>query len=239
MMYNESSGDVYMKRIIIVGGGASGMFAARTIKRYGGKSVDVVLLERQSRIGKKILATGNGKCNLSNDFLESNAYNHSIVSHWLEQFSNEDCKNAFLDMGMLTRSDEHRLYPYSEKANTLLDVLINELNTLGVRIICDFEVVDIKARDEFLVYSRDLRLLHSDYVFLATGGLASISFPQLGYTIANQLGHKITPLRAGLTPVYVREDIKSLAGIKVKCKASYFSSSKILKTLKGEVLFKD
>ena len=160
-----------MKRIGISGGGASGIICAIAINHQDSEA-NVVILEKESRIGKKILMTGNGKCNLSNLDLSLDCYNTDVIYDSLLKFDSQKCIEFFERIGLMVRIDNSgRIYPYSERANNVLDILLYELKRLNVEIVCDFNVIEIKRTDEFLVYSDRYDFRNFDYLVLATGGL--------------------------------------------------------------------
>ena len=122
-----------MKRydVIIIGGGASGMFLASEL---AGRKV--ALLEANDRVGKKLLATGNGKCNLSNLDMNIIHYNHpSFVENYLDRFDVHDTIATFERMGLITKVVDKRVYPYSECATTVLDVLRSAVEKAGTDIL--------------------------------------------------------------------------------------------------------
>ena len=228
-----------MKDIAIVGGGASGIACAIKLKQLLGDKINVTILEKYSRIGKKILMTGNGKCNITNTNIDAKYYN-SNPNEVLNKFDYSQCQKFFSDLGLMLRVDEAgRVYPYSEKATTVVDVLLNTLDELGVNIITDYEVGDIKARDRFLVYSNDYQVNNYDYLVMATGGKASFSGEYLGYKLLKRLGHHITDLKPGLVALKTKENLRSLAGIRVKGVARIIISGEDIASTEGEILFKN
>ena len=227
-------------KIAIVGGGASGLFCAINIKSKLKDKAEVTILERQNRVGKKILVTGNGKCNLTNLYLTYKDYNTGFVDAALQEFSPEDCVNYFKDLGIMTRVDEEgRVYPYSEKANSVLDCLLKRANELDIKIITEFEVSHIKKTDKFLVYTKEYRLINFDYLVMATGGKSAVNFENNSYNLITVFNHKITPLRPGLVALKAEENLKPLSGLRVKAKARIIDNSKVLAETVGEILFKD
>jgi predicted Rossmann fold flavoprotein len=227
-----------MKKIAIVGGGASGIACAIELKRNL-KDIEVTILERLPRIGKKILMTGNGKCNITNMNLSSNDYNSDIIDELLEQFNYAEAKAFFESMGLMMRVDETgRAYPYSEKATTVLDVMVNELERLNVKVKTDYDVGEIKRTDSFLVYSNDYQVYNYDYVVMATGGLASVP-EHNSYDLLERLGHHITDISPGLVALKTLESTKSLSGIRVKAKATIKYGNNQSQSRSGEILFKN
>ena len=229
-----------MKKIAIVGGGASGIACAIKLKTLLGESASVTILEKLPRIGKKILMTGNGKCNISNINLSEGFYNSEVVGEVLKEFDFLKCKEFFEDIGLMLRVDEAgRVYPYSEKATTVLDTLLRKLNQLDVNIITNYDVGEIKKTDKFLVYSNDYQVYNFDYLVMATGGQASINGDYNGYELLERLGHTITNLRPGLVALKTKEDLKPLAGIRIKGRAKIIIDDKLVYETNGEILFKN
>lgn len=226
-------------RIGIIGGGAAGIFSAIHLKRYN-PALKVTILEKQERVGKKILSTGNGKCNITNINASESDYNTSKVSYALNKFKVLETIDYFKELGLLIKADnEGRCYPYSEKATTVVDVLVDNLNKLGVNVITGFDVVNIKANDEFMVYSKDYGLKHFDYLILATGGNSGITFQNESYKFIKQLGHTITNISPVLVALKTKENLKKLSGIRSKAKVKLFRNNKVIYETIGEVLYKD
>jgi len=223
-----------MNKVGIIGGGAAGIISAITIKRNNPQA-QVTILEKQSRIGKKILVTGNGKCNLSNLDINLKAYNTDIIADAIRLFDSQKCIDFFEELGLMVRVDESgRIYPYSEKATTVVDILLYEIERLGIKIKCDFDVIEIKKQDQFIVYSDRYDFVNFDYIVLATGGMAAINFENNGYTLAKRLGHSVTKLTPGLVGYRVVEKIKHLSGLRVKAQVSVNEHISY-----GEIQFKD
>ncbi len=230
------------KTIAVIGGGASGILCSILLKQAL-KDVNVIIFERQERIGKKILQTGNGRCNLSNNSISWKDYNTCGVDGVLQQFTPKKCKEVFTSLGLwLDEDNEGRIYPYSYRAQTVLDVLLEKIKELEIEVITNFNVLEIKALDDFSIYSTDLRLYHADYVIMATGGLASINKNDNkcfnSYEILKSLGHHIIEPIAGLCALKTKEKTKSLSGLRMKVKASIINNNE-KHTSYGEVLFKD
>lgn len=143
-----------MISIGIIGGGASGIMAAITAARNGAK---VTIIEQKERLGKKILSTGNGRCNLTNEYMESSCFrgeNTTSVSEVLERFGYKDTLAFFGELGVLTKSKNGYIYPRSEQAATIVDALEMELKRLGVRCLLQTSVKSIrKTKKGFQVHA--------------------------------------------------------------------------------------
>lgn len=206
-----------MKKIVVIGGGASGMMAAIVAARKGAK---VTLLEKNKQVGKKLLVTGNGKCNFSNQNQDLSFYRceyPTFVQKVLETFSMEDTKVFFEELGILIKERNGGLYPNSGQAASMVEVLRLELQRLQVKVACNTEVLQIEKKEEtFFVKTQDWTY-EADSVILSCGSKAAptTGASEAGYQFAKSFGHSIiTPLPA-LTSVYVKEkDAPKLAGIR-------------------------
>ncbi|MDY3927758.1 MAG: NAD(P)/FAD-dependent oxidoreductase [Clostridia bacterium] len=231
-------------KIAVVGGGASGICAAISAARQG---ADVTIFERCDRIGRKILATGNGRCNYTNINAGIKNYhgkNAGFVKNTIENFWVDDVMLFFEEIGMLTKvEDKGKAYPYSLQASAVLDVLRFELEKLKVKIVTNFEVKKIeKKNNSFLIKSYDGKNADADRVILSAGGKASPSLGSngSGYDIAKNLGLKTTELYPSL--VQVKTDtgfVKALKGIKIDAAVSAVIDNKTVGKSFGEVLFCD
>lgn len=226
--------------VIIIGGGAAGIICALRLRQLS-KDLDILILEKQNRIGKKILVTGSGKCNLSNKFVSKEQYNHQeFMDNVLSEFSYDDCETFFKDLGILFRVDDvGRAYPYSESAKAFLDLLLHHLDQGNIKIITSEEVIGVsKIKDVYQVKTKD-NIYQATYVVFATGGQASVNFINNSYKILEELNHTICSIRPGLVPLKVRENTKSLNGIRTKAKASLLQKEKVIYSSEGEIQFRD
>ena len=229
------------KKIAIVGGGASGLFLSVLLTKQL-KGVDIYIYEAQNKVGKKILQTGNGKCNLGNTNITIDEYNTNKISYLLDTIKMEDIIKEFNSIGLKVRVDsEGRIYPYSEKATTVLDILLNYIskqNNIFVNVLD--EVLDIKQNKEnkFILKSQ-CNTNEFDYVIMCTGGNSGIKFNNNSYNLIKKLGHNVTPLYPSLCALKTKENTKALSGIRIKCKASIIVDNEVKKESNGELLFKD
>lgn len=210
-----------MKKIIVVGGGASGMMAAI---HAAGKQTQVLLLEKNDRVGKKLLMTGNGKCNLGNKRLLTSCYYSArpeFVESVLKRYDTKSSIAFFEAAGLKLRERNGGLYPYSEQASAVLDVLRMELERRGVTIQCDTRICKCR-RDEkggYLLELQDGKQYHGDEVIIACGGPAALKRDgKDGYIMARQLGLPVSELVPGLVQLRTAEPLqKAMAG--VRCQA--------------------
>lgn len=223
------------KSIGIIGGGASGLLLSILLKRK--LPNEVVIFESLDKVGKKLLQTGNGKGNISNLHIDNSCYNHDIDI----KITAKDIQSLFKELGLKTKVDnEGRIYPYSEKASSILDIFLLNIKKYGVKVVTNCSIDKVTKTDNiYTLFSNNKKVYECDYVILATGGKASINFNNVGYDIANSLGHTIVSLAPSLVALKTKESTKALAGIRVKCKAMIYVNCCLMETTYGEVLFKD
>ncbi len=225
-----------MPDIAVIGGGASGLMAAITAARLG---CNVVVYEKNDRIAKKLLATGNGRCNLTNKNITLDRY-HGEVPEFpktvLEKFTKDNTLEMFHEMGLLCRDEGDKIFPYSLRASSVIDILRLELDRLGVEIECSFDVKEIIPRKSvYEIVSWDGRHEFATAVIFACGGKAapSLGGGSSGYEILKKLGYKVTPLKPSI--VQIKTETDAISGLKgVKAMASVSLGKKIEY---GELLF--
>lgn len=214
------------------------MVAAINAKNENNK---VILIEKNDRVGKKLLATGNGRCNYTNlNLSEDNYSSPSFVKKTIDEFSNEDLINYFSLLGLESTTDGNRVYPITLKANSVLNILIYWLDKKGIDIRSNTEVKEIKKnKNGFDVITNDDKI-EADIVIAAFGGK---SMPASGsdgksFEILKKLGLKITELKPALTQVKLESKyLKHLSGTKVIGKAKLFKGNKEIDERNGEILF--
>lgn len=207
-------------QIGVIGGGAAGMTAAITA---AGEGAMVTLLEGGERVGKKILSTGNGKCNLGNLQLSADAYrgaDREWIADCLACFDSEDTVRFFRGMGLLVKERNGYLYPMAEQASAVLDVLRAELRVLGVETVteCRVNAVSREAGGGFSV-SAGSKTFRFDRVILACGSKAApkTGSDGSGYVLAKELGHAIVPVMPALVQLRCREPyLKEVAGVRAE-----------------------
>lgn len=227
----------------VIGGGASGLMAALTSAR---QKKSVVLLEGNGKLGKKLLATGNGRCNLSNRNVSPAHYHGDteFLPQLLAKYTPKRIEEEFASLGLLLTTDsEGRMYPRNLQAAAVLRVLMDSCAEEGVDCLCDYAVFSaVKSGDCFVLKSADGRELRVKKLILATGGMASPkhSCGAEGYQIARQLGHSQTKLYPALTQFTTADKfIKPLSGMRCKADVTLIGDGKSLYSESGEVLFAD
>ncbi|MDW7668829.1 MAG: NAD(P)/FAD-dependent oxidoreductase [Bacillota bacterium] len=229
------------EKVIVIGGGASGLVAAIAAARRG---YQVDILEKNDRVGRKILATGNGRCNYTNINISSYNYyskNKKIVDNIIDKFSPERIVGFFRELGIQEYVDEAgKIYPNSLQASSVLDVLRMECKYLGVKEICDSEVVGILKQDDRFKINTIKDTYTCDKVVAAFGGKASpqLSSDGTGYPIMEKIGHSITPVFPGLVQLKLDSKyLKRISGIKVDGEISVEIDGNEIKRDYGEILF--
>ena len=226
----------------IIGGGASGMAAA--LAAAENDAVQVVLLERQARVGRKLQATGNGRCNLTNLHAAEGGYHgeeSSFANYAIGQFDPEKTLNWFRSLGLFTVAEETgRVYPYSDQANSVLDVLRFALEKPNITVKLGFEVEKVKKTSSgFRVESKE-ESLECDKLIVACGGLAGTKLggTMSGYKLLRSLGHKCTKLRPTLVQLKSGwNGIAALKGVRANCHAAIFHNSQLHRESTGEIQF--
>lgn len=226
--------------VIVAGGSASGLAAAIGAKRLNPK-LNIAVIEKLPRVGKKILVTGNGKCNLTNfDALSHEYENFEFAKIALQKYPPKKIVDFFASMGLLCYADsEKRVYPRSNMAASVLDALRFEAERLGVEMITDKEVTKTEKKNgRFIVNGSFV----SKKLVVACGGKASPSQGSdgSGYALAKSFGHSITALYPALVPLTVADDItKSVKGMRARNVLLTLENGKILQQSRGEILFTD
>ncbi len=229
--------------VVIIGGGASGLMCAIQCKKQN-RSMSVCVAESQDRVGKKLLVTGNGRCNLTNLNILPEMYHGSFsfsVKELMNSYPPQKIIDIFDELGLMTISDhEGRVYPLSKQANSVLDILRKNADRLGVETLTNFRVSNISYQKGKYCLKSETSEVFAKKVVVATGSKAS---PSTGaddnmLTMLEKLGHTITPLSPALCPVTVKSPyLKSLKGVRVSAKATVTKGDKFIKEEYGEVQF--
>lgn len=231
-----------MHKVLVIGGGAAGMMAAISAKKHG---ADVILLERNNRVGRKILATGNGRCNYTNINLSIDNYhgkNPKFPYSPLSQFNVYDTIDFFERLGITPYIEENgRVYPMSLQSSSVLDVLRFELEYLGIEVITEAFVTDIsKKANKFSVTLEDGRKFTGDRIILATGGKAAPNTGSdgNGYKLAEKLGHTIEYVFPGLVQLKLEGNFfKKVDGVKIVGVAELYDENMLIRREEGDILF--
>lgn len=236
-----------MKRnVAVVGAGASGMMAAIVAARAGAK----VTIYEHGKPGKKILATGNGKCNLSNLHMTTNdffSHHMPLVESCLDIFSVQDCITFFEELGLCLKEKNGYLYPLSEQAAVVVKVLLHRIEQLGIRILCEESVEEVIALPNprpghFVMVKTATGKAAYDAVILACGSKAApkTGSDGSGYDLAKKLGHKLIPVLPSLVQLRCSDSFcKSLAGIRTDAEIHIYADGTFLCQESGELQLTD
>lgn len=227
--------------LIVIGGCSAGLAAAISAKRNH-PELNIAILEKLPRVGKKILATGNGRCNLTNLNALSHPYHNAGFAEFaLNKYSPEKVIGFFGSLGLMTRVDgERRVYPRSNNAASVLDALRFETEKLGISVFCDTTVSDIRKKNgRFSVNGEYL----AEKIIIACGGKSSPSQGSDGsiFDAVRSLGHSFTPLYPALAPlICAKGETKALKGIRASgVELTARCGDKIIGASAGEILFTD
>ena len=232
-----------MPTIAILGGGASGMAAALAARES--LACSVLLLERQSRVGRKLLATGNGRCNLSNAAVSPEHYHGadaSFAAFALERFGTEETLAWFASLGLVTRTeDSGRIYPLTDAAGSVVDALRLAMDARGVKTVCGFTAASTVRRDGYFSITSDQgELVECDRLIIACGGMAGAKLGGVrdGYDLLASFGHERTALYPSL--VQLKTDstwTKSMKGVRAQAVVTLERQGIVLARTVGEVQF--
>ncbi len=230
------------RQVLIIGGGAAGMVAAIAAARLG---AEVTILEKNPRVGKKLLATGNGRCNFTNIHTDISCYfgsNPGFADSALSRFTPQDAIRFFEKLGIAHKVEENgKVFPMSDQASSILDVLMYELDALGVCVICDAGVKSIRKKGErFAATLTNGAVYVADRVILTSGGKAmpASGSDGGGFELAAGLGHHITPLFPALVQLTLEGSFfKRIDGVKFVGTAEILQGGKSLARDRGDILF--
>lgn len=230
-----------MLKIGIIGGGACGLMCANRLLQEN-VDLEIDIFEKDSKVGKKILVSGNGRCNLTNLNTAADAYNdQKFMTAFLERCSANDLINEFEDLGVLTQADEEgRVYPISESSNSVLDMLlIRLLDSHKVSIYTENPVKEIiKDANEYIVKT-PLMTKSYDVLVIASGSAIQEKKKVNDLNdVLRKMGIEFTPYAPSLTPIVVKDNLKDLKGLRVKANLSLNLNHQYYDSY-GEVLFKD
>ncbi len=230
-----------MKEVIVIGGGASGLVAAIVAARRGTK---VCIIERLSRVGKKILVTGNGRCNMTNTKMTPQQFHSSEqvdFNEVLERFGYEETIAFFKELGILPLIEGQKVYPLSEQATSVLDVLRMEVERLRIEVITDTTITKLIAQSDYwLLEDEQGQTFKARQVIVSTGGMTNTTLgcDGTGYNLLKNVGHTLKSPYPIL--VHLLSDspyCKMMKGAKVKANAKIFTEGKLEREEYGEVLF--
>ena len=223
-------------KIGIIGGGASGVFAAIRIKELH-PAYDVTIFERNNKLLKKIYATGNGRCNFANSSSIEGAYNSDFAYPILKEFDYKEINKYFDSIGIKSRTIDNLYYPYSLSAATVAQKLIDRLNLLRIEVVLDAKIDNYNNKKEITVNGKKYEF---DTLIFACGGKSS---PQLGtdgniYSLLELHNYKIEKLSPSLCPIKVKENVNKLDGVRARAKVTLLDNDKVVYEELGEAQFR-
>lgn len=226
-----------MYDVVIIGAGPAGIMCASALKKEK-RLLNVLILEKNDKLGKKLSMTGNGRCNLGNlDTDINNYFSSSSLNRFKDILSVNEYLECLEEVGILIKEEEKRLYPYSNQAMTVCKSFERYLEYLAVKIKYNYEVFDVRKENDIFIINNDIE---SKNVVVATGGL---SYPKtgstgVGYEILKSFGHEIEKTSPSLT--YLNTDykyIKDLAGVRCDALVNLSVDGKIIDSEEGQVQF--
>ena len=236
---------MYCTDAVIIGAGPSGMSAAYNIIKEAGKAVNVVVLEHKDKPGKKLLATGNGRCNFTNDVLDDESYRGnkpSFAYNLIHEYNKEWLIDMLYDIGIIHTSINGYYYPHSLQASSVNDSLIGAVADGGVKIITDVHVVNIKKENKSYIVNTDKDVYKAKYVVVAAGGKSyrALGSDGSGYDICKKLGHGIVSTHPALCGLNLKGiAFKKCSGVRAKGRICLEENGKTISESEGELQFTD
>ena len=227
-----------MRHVAVIGGGAAGMMAAITSAREGAR---VTILEHKERIGKKILSTGNGRCNFTNTYQTPACYrsdNRDFAWNIIQKFNVEKTISFFKELGIYPKDRNGYLYPYSDQAAAILEVLQIEVAKLDICVMTEIYVLDIQPVKRGIRVTTDKKTITADSVILACGSKAApvTGSDGSGYQLAKLFGHRIVPVLPALVQLRCAEKFyKSISGVRVQGTVEIYADDIFLASDTGEI----
>lgn len=227
--------------VAIIGAGPAGIMAAISASKCG---AGVILIEKNEAIGRKILATGNGRCNITNKFAKVENYhgsNPEFIRSVLSAFDARETMEFFEDLGLILKEEDRgRMFPRTNQATSVVDILTHELRKLKVETKLGCEIKRIANKSGWEITTSDGAIINSDRLVLTTGGRASHQFGSSGDGLfwSKNLGLLIEDVYPSLVPVETEETwVKEAQGLKAEAEARFFIDEKLVSKASGDLLF--
>jgi predicted Rossmann fold flavoprotein len=228
------------RKCAIIGAGASGLVAAIEAAKKGAQ---VTIFEKNLKCGRKLLATGNGRCNITNVDLDLGHFhgnNPKAIEQILRSFDTNSCVDYFRKIGLeIIEAENGKYFPMSGQARSVVELLVFTCKELGVSILLDSEVLQLKCEKEQFALQTDGQTHYFDRVLIASGSIASpgLGSSESGLEFARELGHNIYPTFASLVQLITKKDLKSISGVKLSCVVNVLIQGKKTNHFEGDVLF--
>jgi predicted Rossmann fold flavoprotein len=225
--------------VAIIGAGASGLFTSILLAKKGFR---VLVFEKNSKAGRKLLATGNGKCNISNTNLSLEFFhstNYHFFKYAIETFDSNLFEKQMQSIGLDTKFKGSKIYPKSDQSSSVVDVLFFEAQYLGVEFYFDAFIENIEKKDKFIIDVKD-NLYEVDRVIISTGSgaMKKLGSSESGYSLASNFGHTIIkPIPSLVQLESKNESIKKLNGVKTKANVTLLINNQKVSVKEGEILF--
>ncbi len=222
--------------VYIIGGGISSFVCAITLLR---RNIKVTILEKENAPLKKLLLTGNGRCNFYNENQDISNFNTTSTNNLSLYINNNDKVLTFFDsIGLINQIKNGYYYPFSNEAISVKTALLNEAIALGLNIICNFEVIDIEKNEDLFIVKSNEKEIKTKHLIIAVGGL---SYPKTGsdgslYKVIESLNHTIIEPRPSLVSLE-GENFKEIAGVRTHCLLTLYQDKKEIKEEVGELQF--
>lgn len=228
-----------MMKVGIIGGGASGMMSAILLDREG---IDVTIIEKNSTLGKKILMTGNGRCNYFNAEINSDKYytsDYEFLKNIIKQENIAKAQEFLTSIGLVPRIKNGYYYPSSNTATSVLNAFLTEIEKRKIKVILDSEVNNIKRVDNKYQVTINTKKMTFDKIIIAIGSKAGLKENE-NYALLDSLGIKMTPILPALCPLILNGNFfNKWSGIRVEASVSIYEDNKFIKDDLGEVQLTD
>lgn len=225
----------------IIGAGPAGIMAAITASERGRS---VALIDRNPLVGKKLLATGNGRCNLTNAHISTERYHGNdldFIRTVLDQFNQKETIEFFENLGLILKEEDNgRIFPRTNQASSVVEILRQKLERNKVQVLYNALVTCIEQQDSWKISFNDGSSIESDKLIIATGGKAAHQFGSTGdgWLWARQFGHNLTPYYAALVPIETAEQWPcEVQGTKVEARVWTTGDGRIISESSGDLLF--
>ena len=226
----------------IIGQGAAALFLSLALVNKN-SHINITIIDKNEKIFKKLYATGNGRCNLSNFIIDHNTYNNNFAYDIVKKHDANSLISFLNECGVLTKTlDENLVYPYSLSAKAFVDYLITYLIKRNVKFVNNAEVIDYKSimNNQIQILCCDKREFIFDKLIIDTGGKSSLNLGTDGsfFEVLKKHGYNISSLKPGLVPVKVKENIKEIENERIKVDATLINKDEKLYKESGEIIFK-